>query len=289
MNLSVCTISLRHSLISLRQVGEWAACHQFSGIELWGVHAMNLKNHLDDEIPWLQQRGLGISMLSDYLPLQKSRQVMVDKMHGLCRLAQACATNKIRTFAGDKGSHEISSEERQDWTVRLHHLCEIARDYGLDLVIETHPQTLADTKESTIQLIGEVNHPSLRLNFDVLHVWESGEDPFTFIKEIEPLVAHMHLKNVRAKSFLQEFFPGNVYAPSGSREGMVQLFEGVFDYDRFLPFVMTDTSLWPMLDVSLEWFGPDVFTTLEKDAKALFSLEENLLGLVTQPQSATTI
>ena len=286
MNLSVCTISLRHSLISLRQIGEWAVHHRFPGIELWGVHAMNLGEHLEGEIAWLSHRGLGISMISDYLPVRKSRQVMVDKMHGLCRLAQACATRKIRTFAGDKGSHEASSEERRDWTLRLHQLCEIASDYGLNLVVETHPQTLADTRESTLQLIEEINHPALRLNFDVLHVWESGADPFAFIREIEPLVAHMHLKNVRARSYLQEFLPGNVYAPSGSRQGMVPLFEGAFDYHRFLPFVMTDTSLWPMLDVSLEWFGPDVFTTLKNDAEALFSLEEKTLDLMAQPQSA---
>ncbi|MFT4175131.1 MAG: sugar phosphate isomerase/epimerase [Luteolibacter sp.] len=276
MNLSLCTISLRHSLISLGQIVEWAVPHGFSGIELWGVHAMNLRDHPGHDVDRLKSSGLRVPMLSDYLPVQGDRQAMIDKTMELCRLAQGWGAGKLRTFAGNKGSHEVSAEERRNWTRRMHELCVIAENHGVNLVVETHPQTLADTRESTLQLIGEINHPALRLNFDVLHIWESGADPFGFIREVEPLVAHMHLKNVRSRSFLHEFAPGNVYAPSGSREGMVGLFEGAFDYHQFLAHVMTETSLWPTLDASLEWFGPDVLATLEQDAKKLFLLEAEM-------------
>lgn len=285
MNLSLCTISLRHSLISLGEVAGWAAARGFSGIELWGVHAMNLRDRTDDESGLLQSHGLRVPMLSDYLPVQGDHQAMIEKMLDLCGLARRWEAGKIRTFAGNKGSHEVSAEERHQWTRRMHELCDLAEDHGVNLVVETHPQTLADTRESTLQLVDEINHPALRLNFDVIHVWESGTDPAKFIREVEPLVAHMHLKNVRSRSFLHEFLPGNVYAPAGSRAGMVQLFGGAFDYRKFLATVMTGTALWPELDASLEWFGPDVLETLEQDAGQLFLLEAEMLGFAALVES----
>ncbi|MES2738216.1 MAG: sugar phosphate isomerase/epimerase [Verrucomicrobiota bacterium] len=288
MNLSLCTISFRHHLISLEQVAEWAAPRGFSGIELWGVHAMNLRNRPDYDLDWLRSHGLCVPMLSDYLPVQGDRQYMIGKTMDLCRLAQGWGAAKLRTFAGNKGSHEVSADERDEWTRRMRELCGIADDHGVKLVVETHPQTLADTRASTQRLVEEINHPALRLNFDVLHVWESGADPFEVLGEFEPLIAHMHLKNVRSRSFLQEFLPGNVYAPAGSRNGMVSLFEGAFDYREFLAFVMNETSLWPTLDASLEWFGPNVLATLEQDAEQLSLLEAETLGLQELRETAAT-
>jgi hypothetical protein len=46
--------------------------------------------------------------------------------------------------------------------------------------------------------------------------------------------------------------------------------EGAFDYDRFLRSVMTGHRLsWSNLDASLEWFGPEVLSTLEHDSNQL--------------------
>ena len=42
INLSLCTISFRHQLMSIEQVADWARAQQFHGIELWGIHARNL-------------------------------------------------------------------------------------------------------------------------------------------------------------------------------------------------------------------------------------------------------
>jgi 3-dehydroshikimate dehydratase len=279
MKLSLCTISFRHHLISLKQVVEWAAQRGFSGIELWGVHAINLRDRPGYDLDWLRSQGLCVPMLSDYLPVQGERQAVIDKTVDLCRLAQSWGASKLRTFAGNQASQDVSVEDRRDWTLRMRELCHTAEGHGVKLVVEMHPHTLADTRESTRQLIEEINHPALRLNFDVLHVWESGADPFEVIGEFEPLVAHMHLKNVRSRSFLQEFLPGNVYAPAGNRAGMVSLFNGAFDYRKFLAHVMNETALWPMLDASLEWFGPNVLGTLERDAEQLSLLEAETLGL----------
>lgn len=287
MNLSVCTISFRHHLISLEQLARWAKAHQFQGIELWGVHAKNLGERPEHGIAWLRANGLRVSMLSDYLPLGGDRQRAIDKAESLCRLARVWNTEKVRTFAGDVASASVSREERAAWVVRLRELCEVAAAHGLLLVVETHPNTLADTRESTLRLLSEVYHPALRLNFDVIHVWESGVDPLRSFRELEPHIAHVHLKNVSAREALSVFSPANVYAPAGDRSGMVRLFEGAYDFEHFLRALMSEhPRRWRELDASLEWFGPDALPTLSHDLLELLRLEtEVVLRASTERQA----
>lgn len=277
VNLSLCTISFRHQLISLEQIAEWASRHRFQGIELWGVHAKNLTDRPELGIDWLQANALFVPMVSDYLPLQGDREAATDKATQLCRLTQRWGAHKLRTFAGDKPSHEVAKDERRAWVERMREHCEIAAAHGIYLVVETHPNTLADTPVSTLQLLDEVDHPALRLNFDVIHIWESGADPIEVFRQLEAFVVHMHLKNIAARELLSVFAPANVYAPAGNRTGMVQLFKGAFDFRQFLRFVMTESRLsWESLDASLEWFGPDVLTTLAHDGNDLLQLESEL-------------
>jgi len=84
---------------------------------------------------------------------------------------------------------------------------------------------------------------------------------------------------------LSEFNPANVYAPAGSRSGMVNLFDGTFDFSEFLQYMKTKTRLsWDNLDASLEWFGGDVMNVLQHDRLALenyglgYSLSERSVG-----------
>lgn len=274
MNLCVCTISFRHQLISLEQIAAWAAELGFQGIELWGVHAENLAASPGRDATWLHNQGLTVPMLSDYLPLEGDGDATRKKAARLCQLAQLWGANKLRTFAGNRGSLSVAEDERKCWVGKLRDLCRVAEAHGVSLVVETHPGTLADSQASIMRLADEIDHPALRFNFDVLHVWEGGSDPLEVWQILEPLVAHVHLKNVSSRQMLSVFSPPNVYAPSGSREGIVPLFEGEFDYHRFLRFVGS-RSAWQTLDASLEWFGANVLATLERDSLDLRSFESH--------------
>lgn len=282
MNLNICTISFRHQLISFQQIAEWARSHAFQGIELWGVHAKNMQakqaqanrgNTTELNKDWLQDQGLVVPMISDYLPLVGDRAEAAQKAHQLGKLGTHWGAKKIRTFAGDQASHLITPQERSRWVRRLRELCSVIEGYGLYLVVETHPNTLADTLQSTLALIEEINHPALRINFDVIHVWESGDDVKQALHSLEPLIDHIHLKNISDHSLLDVFKPANVYAPAGSRLGMVNLFEGAFDFADFLRYLKTESSLnWNSVDASLEWFGGDVQHVLSQDRSAIVQL-----------------
>ncbi len=67
MNLSVCTITFRHQLISIAEIAKWSVANGFQGIELWGAHATNLEDQPEYGKEWLSSYALKTSMLSDCL------------------------------------------------------------------------------------------------------------------------------------------------------------------------------------------------------------------------------
>ena len=287
MKYSVCTISFRHQLISLERIANWAKAHQFDAIELWGVHAKNLRQSPDFTLESLVEKGLSVSMVSDYLPLDGDLNVALEGAKSLCTITRSWGAKKLRTFSGNKPSAGMSMAERAACTKRLREYCKIAAGYGVYLIVETHPNTLADTLASTLQLIEDVNHPALRINFDVIHVWEMGSDPIVALDQLAPLIEHMHFKNITQRNLLNVFNPGNVYAPAGTREGMTPIFNGEYDFKQFLDYLMKESAIpWKNMDASLEWFGSDVFTTLDNDRKELAKLESHF---IQQSQPELTI
>jgi 3-dehydroshikimate dehydratase len=281
MNLAVCSISFRHHLISLEELACFAQTHGFRGIELWGVHAKNLAGRPEYGAEWLRHYGLSVPMISDYLPLEAPAEELWSKLELLASLARRWNARKLRTFAGRLASTATSHDERARVVARLRGACQRVADQGLLLLVETHPGTLADTVDSTLRLLTEVDHPALRLNFDVLHVWEGGDEPRQALSLLEPYVSHFHLKNVSSRERLEVFAPANVYSAAGSRLGMVSLFEGAFDYRSFLRDLASDSRL----DASLEWFGDDVQTTLSRDRHAIEQLAAAPVESETLPRA----
>lgn len=263
MNISLCTITFRHHLISLGEIAAWAQSNDFQGIELWGAHARNLAQQPDRNADWLDTFGLNVPMISDYLPLDGDTETLRHKTVELCRLARRWRSRKIRTFAGNCGSLSVSHEERQRIVERLREICAITASYGIQLLAETHPKTLADTAASTLRLIAEVDQPAFAINFDTLHVWEGGDDPIAVHRQMMPHIRHYHLKNIRDRSDLSVFEPANVYAAAGRRDGMTPLLEGTVDYTGFLLEIAGDGQH----DASLEWFGNDCLDVLRRDRR----------------------
>ncbi len=273
MHLSLCTISFRHQLVSLPELATYAAGAGLDGIELWAAHARGLKHQPGLNGDWLDAMGLGVSMLSDYLPFAGPYPQGRDKLRALCVMARHWGTHKIRVFAGQKASAECTVADWRALVCRLRDYCLQAEESGMTLVLETHPNTGADTTEATEELLAAVDHPALKVNLDVLHIWEAGEDPVRAWRRLEPYVLHLHLKNIRHRKYLPEFAPANVYSAAGSRAGMVPLFEGVYDFAGFLHSLPDDR----VHSASLEWFGPDPFAVIARDGQQIRRLQAERL------------
>lgn len=270
MKYSLCTISFRHQLISFTDIVQFAYENGFEGIELWGTHAQNLymqeRETTEREIDYLKDKNLEVTMISDYLDISLSAdfQKMMEKCEQLVILANWFNTNKIRTFAGQKGSEDFSEQERKEYVKRIRMICDLFAPHNMYILLETHPNTLTDTLPSTLKLLEEVNHPYLKINLDFLHIWESGADPVDSFHRLKPWIQHYHFKNISSAEYLHVFEPNNVYAAAGSRIGMVPLFEGIVNYDEIIREVR-DTDHF----ASLEWFGHNAKDILKEEMKAL--------------------
>lgn len=278
MNLSICTITFRHQLISIEQIAAWAKANHFQGIELWGAHAKNLADQPSYDKHWLASYGLKATMLSDYLPLSAPEHVLYHKVQQLCRLARHWGATKIRTFAGDKDSLDFSQSERNTLFCKLQQICDWLVPHGLNLVIETHPKTYADSVEATQQMFATVDRSNLQLNFDVLHVWESGAKVNQALESLLPYINHFHFKNISGAEHLGVFAPANVYAAAGSREGMVPIFDGAVDYNGFIEYLhQHHNPKLVAMDASLEWFGNHCKKVLSRDRYLIQQLRQECL------------
>ncbi|RCX17331.1 3-dehydroshikimate dehydratase [Fontibacillus phaseoli] len=269
MDFNLCTISFRHELVSFEELMEFAVKAGFTGIELWSVHGKAMLNREGERLLQMVRRlrsyHLHVPMVSDYIDLSAGSSAYGEHLKSFQQsidLACMFDAGLIRLFAGNKASLQVDRFERELWIDRLGELTERAGRRGIGLAIETHPKTMADTLQSTLDLIRDIHHPQLTVNLDFLHLWESGSHPIEAFRELQPFVSIMHLKNISAKQHLGVFEPGNVYSPNGSREGIVALGEGLVDYKQVISCLMEQNL---HVSASLEWFGRNPYEALSKD------------------------
>jgi 3-dehydroshikimate dehydratase len=269
LRYNICSISFRHELVSFRDLVRFAHDTGFSGIELWGVHAKSLlSNHPSDItrlVKEMEQDDVHVSMISDYVNLLAEPAHFPEterKWSELIDHAKWFQTDKIRIFAGNMASGDATEEDWTYCTTQLKRLAERASYYGIYTIIETHPATFADTLDSTLRIIRQTDHNFLRINLDFLHIWESGCEPLVALHKLMPWTMNYHLKNVQGSSFLHVFEPNNVYSPSGCRDGMVALADGVVDYASVIHALLITNTPY---SASLEWFGsePHLFLPAE--------------------------
>ncbi|GIO13734.1 3-dehydroshikimate dehydratase [Cohnella xylanilytica] len=285
MRVNLCSISFRHELVSFRELARYALSAGFDGIELWGVHARSLnlqwRDRLRELVRDVRESGMSIAMMSDYVEFMGD-EPFEEEWREKVRTARAFGTDKLRIFAGRRGSRSFGEE---DWSVcasRLRELCRIAAEDEVYTVVETHPDTAADSLASTLRLLKEVDHPALRLNLDFLHLWEAGDDPLRAYEQLEPYVLNYHFKNVSSRERLPVFSPANIYSPNGSREGIVPLAEGELSYSPIVRKLAENPTDRP---VSIEWFGPDPFEAVRKELEWLKRTERE----VNQPKEGANV
>jgi len=278
MNYSICSVSFRHEMVSLGNLVDAAHKMGIRGIELWGVHAKAMLRDRPQEIPYIiedmESKGLHISMISDYIDLCAGNDcypLLLQSWQQLISAAQFFRTNKVRLFAGNKPSAEATEADWIRCLDRLRELAGIAADYGIYILIETHPNTFADTLESSQYLLRSLEHPHVCVNLDFLHLWEAGCDPLEAYHSLKIWTMNYHLKNVTSREHVDSFAPGNVFSPTGSRKEMCSLSEGAIDYRSIIWQLYRDGTSDA---IALEWFGERPLAYLEAELAWLKEIEQ---------------
>lgn len=257
MRINAASVAFRHLTVSAADLARYTLREGFDGLEIWAPHARAMARD------WaaLTQRP-AVPMLAGYLPLGQAGFCRAEAQE-LVDLTGLWGAHKLRLFAGHLGSHEAGTDQHQAILGDLETVADMALSAGIGIAVETHPGTLADSLPATAALLETMNHRAIGINFDVLHVWESGADPQIALTRLGPFIVHFHLKTVTARTRLGVFAPANIHDPDGCRDGICPLFEGALDYARLLD------ALPPQADATLEWFGPKPAATMIADLRAI--------------------
>ena len=104
-----------------------------------------------------------------------------------------------------------------DWDVqkeriaeRVHSLGEYAASIGAILAVEPHSGTAFETPEKALWLMQTVNHPAVRLNFDISHFDIIGIGIDECVPPLAPWSVHTHVKDQRG------IFPNHEFLTPGS-------------------------------------------------------------------------
>ncbi len=116
-------------------------------------------DHLRDVRRLTEQAGLRVASYGSYWRAGSSS---TEELTRLATAAAALGAPRIRVWAGRLGSDEAAVRDRSAVADSLREACAVARDHGLTLALEFHPDTLTDTVDSTLDLLEQVADPVLR-------------------------------------------------------------------------------------------------------------------------------
>lgn len=100
-----------------------------------------------------------------------------------------------------------NAEERTTILTHLKELGDVAADLGIVIAFETHKGPTQNA-EAMLQLMSDLNHDALRLNFDTGNIayYNKGVDPADELEKVKDLVRNVHVKDNRG-GFEDWFFP----------------------------------------------------------------------------------
>lgn len=197
MKLSFCTTGSKKKHIL--DVISFAKEHSFDGIELWYGH---IKQYIKEIGPLdrldqqLQEEGIevpAVSLYTDFVS-QDERQALKDVQRALSA-ARQLHSPLIRVFAGNLASHRTSPEKWERAVDQFQEAARLADSYEVDIGLEIHYDTYADTPEAALAFLEDVGHPQVRIIFDGSNLHVNHIDQMTALEKLYHTVSHIHLKN----------------------------------------------------------------------------------------------
>lgn len=85
---------------------------------------------------------------------------------------------------------------------------ELAGQLGVALLIEPEPGLLVETFEQYLEIAGQVDSPSLGLNFDIGHAYCVGQDPERWVARLAEHTRHYHVEDIAATRRHEHLIPG---------------------------------------------------------------------------------
>ena len=113
----------------------------------------------------------------------------VDHMTRMIGVAAACGADTLRTYT----KYDAPLADVVRWTIRdLRAVAEVAERAGVLVVLENHEDF---TGPVLADILGTVDHPSVRALYDYGNSQMVGEEPFAALDAMAPFIARVHAKD----------------------------------------------------------------------------------------------
>jgi len=244
-----------------------AAAAGFSQIEFWGAGDKNV-GELEEAI---NETGVSVTAFVSEPPARLvDPTTHADFLLGVersSRLASRLHARNLIVLSGDALPGVERKRQRESVTRALASAAPIASQAGVNLLLEPlntrvdHPGYFLDSTSEGFEAIREVNHPAVRLLYDMYHSVVMGEDPARVLSGSGALVGHVHVADVPGRrepgtgtiDWLRELsalrlsgYDGTVgleYRPTRDTESSLAFFRGliaVWNEDRVDAVTGTD-------------------------------------------------
>lgn len=191
----------------------------YDGIEIWQQNLEKLDLKILKE--FLENKNISVSQVCPYFDFTGNEQEYkksIKLAEKFVEIANFLNCKNIRVFTGKIGSREVNQNQWEMCVKGLRRVCEI--DKNIFFVIETHPNTLADTSYSTLKLLKDVCKENLKVNLQVPLIHEP--DPLISAEILGEYVVHLHAHNWKYLN------------PDYSWGELTYLDSGVYNFEEFI-------------------------------------------------------
>ncbi|MHB9132958.1 MAG: sugar phosphate isomerase/epimerase family protein [Armatimonadota bacterium] len=201
LRIGVCTIS--YNTLPVEEALAIAAEAGALGVEVWG------RDHLPADASAAQVNHLSGLLMAHELAAAAygsyaragSDEWSGERVAAMLDRVVDLGAPTVRVWAGATGSAEATPADWMRVTDALRRWGDLAAARRLKLVVERHTNTLTDFGDCARRLIDGVNHPAVRLNYQV--PYPGMEEDYRIKLEDDlrlhlPVSAHIHLQNYRS-------------------------------------------------------------------------------------------
>jgi D-psicose/D-tagatose/L-ribulose 3-epimerase len=149
------------------------------------------------EITGMQALLFGTTGLNVFGP-SELQDALLQHLDAVCRIGAGLGAPKV-VFGSPKNRDRsgLSDAETMAMAVSFfRRLGEIAASHGVMICLEPNPTcygaNFMTTSSETVQVVAQIDHPAIRMQFDTGALTINGEDPVTVLQGCAGLIGHIH-------------------------------------------------------------------------------------------------
>ncbi|MCQ4280907.1 sugar phosphate isomerase/epimerase [Pseudomonas stutzeri] len=156
---------------------------------------------------WWAERGIAITGMQALLfgtsglnlfGSQDSRAAMLKHLSAVCRIGGGLGATRL-VFGSPKNRDRTGLDDQQALDMAVPFFRElggIAQSYGVIICLEPNPTcygaNFMTNSAQTAEVVRQVAHPAIKMQFDTGALQINGEDPMTVLKNCVALIGHVH-------------------------------------------------------------------------------------------------